>query len=942
MKTRPGEGESRDVGRDDLRPIDAGDATAPPTRLPNRIIRASAGTGKTFQLSNRYLELILSGHLPERVLATTFTRKAAGEILERILYRLARASQGPDQAAQLAGELQLPEVSAHGLGGEDCRRALERLTRNLHRLRVSTLDSFFLQATQTLTLELGLPPSWQIVDELEEISIREAALAGLLERDQVGDVLRLVNWLARGETQRGVYRLLTDTIRTMYHLFVESPADAWQRIPKVSGLDAAQRESLFEQLSAWTAEGANDARLQSAVQKILLLAREEDWTELAQQGVVQKILADDTTYYRKPMPSDLVTLLQQLVEHVRAEIQNQFAIQTQASYQLLERFHAQHETLKLQRRALRFDDLTRRLGQLGEAAQLKQLAFRLDASIDSLLLDEFQDTSLEQWRVMRPFAQHVAVRDPHRSFLCVGDTKQAIYGWRGGNAELLQAVAEEIPDVADQQLDCSFRSSPVVIEAVNRINEGMARHDHLGRAELAVRQWCEAFPVHRTSRQELPGYVSLESHAAGTSTDDERTQAIKLAVDRVQELRGRVPQRSIAVLVRTNELVGRVIYELRSRGIAASEEGGNPLTDSAAVQLVVSLLQLADFPQDSAARYHLATSPWASTLRFENDRDEALAVGLSQRVRNQLADEGYGETIATWADQLRPFTNDREERRLGQLTQLALRYQRALESPRGIGHHHQQRQPLSAAGFLEVIHQERVSDPTEDPVRVMTVHQSKGLQFDVVLLPDLNRRLIGQTPNCVFDRPRATDPIGRIVRYVPEGLRTLLPAWIQTVHENHELLSVREELSVLYVALTRAVHSLQMIVAPSEYAASGDVEDKPRRKQNPERLEATLAGLIRAALADGVTVPPETLVAQFGDPDWWTHLPPAREPLGTTPAIPARPSIRFAARSDRGRARRAGRESLTVGGWRASAYSPARRTTESSGDVSWHADPRLL
>ena len=315
-----------------------------------------------------------------------------------------------------------------------------------------------------------------------------------------------------------------------------------------------------------------------------------------------------------------------VMEHVRAEIQNQFAIQTQASYQLLERFHAQHETLKLQRRALRFDDLTRRLGQLGEAAQLKQLAFRLDASIDSLLLDEFQDTSLEQWRVMRPFAQHVAARDPHRSFLCVGDTKQAIYGWRGGNAELLQAVAEEIPDVADQQLDCSFRSSPVVIEAVNRINEGMARHDHLGRAELAVRQWCEAFPVHRTSRQELPGYVSLESHAAGTSTDDERTQAIKLAVDRVQELRGRVPQRSIAVLVRTNELVGRVIYELRSRGIAASEEGGNPLTDSAAVQLVVSLLQLADFPQDSAARYHLATSPWASTLRFENDRDEALAV----------------------------------------------------------------------------------------------------------------------------------------------------------------------------------------------------------------------------------------------------------------------------------------------------------------------------
>ena len=90
-------------------------------RFPNRLIRASAGTGKTFQLSNRYLQLVLSGHAPERILASTFTRKAAGEILERILYRLAHAAIDERQAQQLARQQAADATGVEGLQVQPAR-----------------------------------------------------------------------------------------------------------------------------------------------------------------------------------------------------------------------------------------------------------------------------------------------------------------------------------------------------------------------------------------------------------------------------------------------------------------------------------------------------------------------------------------------------------------------------------------------------------------------------------------------------------------------------------------------------------------------------------------------------------------------------------------------------------------------------------------------------
>ncbi|MEC8240703.1 MAG: UvrD-helicase domain-containing protein, partial [Planctomycetota bacterium] len=137
------------------------------TCFPNTIIRASAGTGKTFQLSNRYLKLLVDGVNPESILASTFTRKASGEILDRIIQRLARAANSSTESQSLAGELGLETLPQ-----SQARPLLVRLLHRLHLLQISTLDSHFSKLARRHCLELGLSPQWSIVQSARDIWLR--------------------------------------------------------------------------------------------------------------------------------------------------------------------------------------------------------------------------------------------------------------------------------------------------------------------------------------------------------------------------------------------------------------------------------------------------------------------------------------------------------------------------------------------------------------------------------------------------------------------------------------------------------------------------------------------------------------------------------------------------------------------------------------------------
>jgi len=800
--------------------------------FPHVVIRASAGTGKTFQLTNRYLSLINAGALPEQILAVTFTRKAAGEILDRLLIRLAEATTSPDKLAELQRH-----ITGSALDRGRCVELLKTLLRHLHRLQVSTLDSFFVQIAGVLALELGLPVGWQIVEELDDQRLRAEAMRVLLAEDALAEVVNLMRLLSKGEASRSVMALLASVATDLYDLSQQTAAPAWQALPRQQPLSQAALDEAIHQIAAF---GFSDGRFTRARDADMAAASCADWTTFVSKGLAGRIVVGADTYYRKPIGSAVLDAYQPLIHHAQAVLLKQIADQNEATRRVLDRFGQAYQRLKLRHRALRFEDITHVLARTLTSAVLDHLRYRLDTPIAHLLLDEFQDTSLTQWSAIRPFAERVTAQVDH-SFFCVGDVKQAIYGWRGGVAELVDTVVGQLPNVTEEQLNCSYRSSQIVIDTVNTVFGTLGENSVLSPYSAVASAWSRRFETHTTVHSDLPGHCRLVTAPAANEDEEQALVTLRWAATEVARLHREHPGQTIGILVRRNQAVARLIYTLRhTHGIAASEEGGNPLTDSVAVQLILSLLRLTDHPEDTVARFHVAHSPLGRLVGFEHYDDDTVAHRISLDVRQRLMAMGYGRTTYGWVNALAAYCDQHELNRLCQLVELAYSYEPQVTE--------------RTTDFVAYVYAKKVEDPTAAPVRVMTMHQAKGLEFDIVVLPELDMNLEGLTPPVVVGRTGPTQPIEAVCRYVSKELQPLLPAQFQEMFAAHTTQVVNESLCLLYAAMTRAVHALSMIIAPS----------RPHEKT----ISKTFAGIVRTALYGGAKVDPEAVLYEHGMPDW--------------------------------------------------------------------------
>lgn len=798
------------------------------------IIQASAGSGKTFQLSNRFLHLVLDGAAPENILASTFTKKAAGEILDRIISRLAEAALNDKKRSELAKHLELKNLTT-----AKCLAMVGRLTRNLYRLRVSTLDAFFAQIAGAFSLELQLPPGWRIVDELEDARLRTRAIGNLLRNNETDDIKRLTYALSQGEATRGVADLIRGAVGSLYKVFCVTPAEAWQRLPRSKPLSDIELSECYQLLQA--AELPNMKSYAKARLADLERIAVGDWEKFYHTGIAGAIHKGKTTLgnCKKEFSSTVIGLYEKLNQHAKAVLTERLRLQTEGTYELLERFHAEYTRLKQDRQALRFEDIERRVAGSAIISDASRLAFRMDAQVNHLLLDEFQDTSPEQWKILRSVAEPIVQPESEGSFFCVGDQKQAIFGWRGGVAEIFDDVHEFLPDVEPTPLDESYRSSPIIMQTVNTVFENLQNHPDPGRTQAAMHSWREKFRHHETAKTELPGYATLESTREHDIEIGENAAFVcaKEAVQRVEALRKEAPACSVGVLVRTNATVVLIGNLLQAARIPFAAEGGSPLTDSAGVSVVLSALRLADHPGDKPSRFHVLHSPLNDLFTIQNEKDQAGSFAAATAIRSQFIENGYGATVETWVEKLMPLGDKREQERLQQLVSLAYSYQ-----PQAT---------LRVSDFRRVIENQKILDAGETGVHVMTYHKSKGLEFDAVVLPELYSNLIGQAPSFVVDRETPTAPIKGVVRHANQKLQELLPTDMQTWFAKHEARVANESLCMLYVALTRARSAVHMIIPP-----------------NTKSSHKTMAGVLLATLAPDAEVTTSMPIWSLGEVDW--------------------------------------------------------------------------
>jgi len=774
----------------------------------NSMILASAGTGKTFELSNRYIRLLLDGAHPKSILATTFTRKAAGEILDRIVQRLASAASSPTIASLTALELKTPDTTQETFG-----EILQSLLRNLNSLQVETLDAYFFKIAQAFSLDMGMNPGWQIADnaEISELSDR-AIRQSLTQRATVS----IVHDLAKGEAKRGISSMIRETVSNLYECFRESSdslrLQAWAALQPMPLLPDEEVERLYQTIRHLDYDGSKTFR--DKIELDLTKIEKRDWDALLRSGPFSKVAEGATTFSRKEIPTELLTLMLPLSRHAVALNINLLVKQTQGAFEFLKTFHKEFHSLKLDHGVLEFDDVAYYASLLFSKYRFGRLAWRMDQSIDHLLLDEFQDTSIQQWQVLRPLADRVCQAGDERSFFCVGDVKQAIYGWRGGVAEIFDEVRDQYGSALNdvESRSKSYRSSPVVIGTVNQIFENLGNSKVLKDQRDMFLSWSKGFRKHDTAKGDLPGCATFE-----LTTDD--AEHFAQVAQRIKKIVEDFPDKTIGVLTRTNTDVAELIFELGAIGVNASEEGGNPLTDSAGVNILLSALRLLDHPDDPISRFHVLHSPLADrfSLTTGNFQDQNHPIRhKTQQMRYDLLADGYGDLLAGWAALLEPLCTEREWFRIGQLIEKGYSLSTA--------------DHLRTSQVVRWIETEKVADPSSAQVNVMTIHKSKGLEFDIVVLPALEFDR-GKQPQYIVGREAPTKPIDLICRYMDQLKRGWLPEQFQKAFDQQLERQIHEFLCMLYVAVTRARYALHMIAAPSSHSEKKDA-----------------AGLIMAAL----------------------------------------------------------------------------------------------
>jgi ATP-dependent helicase/nuclease subunit A len=893
---------------------------SPPSHPPtsgerNLLIEASAGSGKTHHLVGRILRLLITLRKPDQIIALTFTRKAAGEFFDRILGALASAAASEAGAARAARDYQVA-----GLTQETALDLLRLATDSLHRLSLGTLDSFYARVLRTFPGEFGIGGTFEVIQDTAEAAIRREVFDAVLsDLDKADEFLGAFRQATFGALEKRLLSNLDDFV-TRYHRLLlacpdrtawSQPAAIWPEAPwwlaTRFDLDdimarlrdgipsvAAQHKSAgngFETFTSGLPAFANGAagrtfstlhtRAMEALETLHRGAAESfDYHKkggLALDAPLQQALADAVGYI---LQSEIVSKLQQ----------------TGGIHDIISRYEAQYHARIRRSGRLSFDDILvllsgaaergdpagppglSMLDDLPDAGQRRlRVDFRLDGRFHHWLIDEFQDTSRRQWQVLENLIDEVVDDDSgERSFYYVGDEKQAIYGWRGGDSRLFQEVKRRYnqptrpPErqILEEHLDVSWRSGPVILEAVNQVfgnYEGLEALLGEHHAPVIRQRWQgtnagrhQASPL----TADRPGYfrfVTVEKSSdeePDYAPDDEGWQGQeacwRVVLETLRDIDPVAHRLSVAVLMRRGRPAAELADFLRQHGdIPVMLEGQMPIgTDHPIATSFRALLKFAAHPGDTAAWEHLVMTP--ALRRLDHPALARERSDLPRQILEQLHDRGFGPVFRTWVERLCQALDGPLDaysaHRVAQLGEACRRFD--LEQSRSIG------------DFLAYLDGYAAADaPSAGVVQIMTVHKAKGLTFDAVIVADLKPDAITSLRD--VDAVKGYDA-RRQLRWLITSPRKEIALSVEPLrgaYREAEMDSALEELCNLYVALTRAKYA-NYIVSPA-LPKNEDTSTAPRNL-----LARQFAAAGSEPREDAIGGVPVRVRHEAGDPHW--------------------------------------------------------------------------
>ena len=563
------------------------------------------------------------------------------------------------------------------------------------------------------------------METTQDAQLRGRAIGDLLSENSGKDLAQLSRLLSKGEVHRGIYRQIDELVTDLHEVLAETTSEAWDALPRSAELAVAELTAYLDAIDRFPLHPW--PTLEKARQKDIEQARQGNWFEFISKGLGPCVISGARTYRRIAIPEEICHAYEAVCRHASAVLRNRLATQNHATHQLLSKYDRHYRDMQFLPPG-GFDSRTSLA--FWQMHFLRDLMFGLEELLPSPIscLMSFkihQHLSGE----LAPLARRCAA-EKDGSFFCVGDPKQAIYRWRGGVAELFDVLERDVSPLEWQNLDQSYRSSPIIIDLVNAVfgtlmkNEVFA-HDPIWHG--VVSKWSERFQTHHSARADRPGYVRF---VVAPDDAEQSDLFLRFIADEIIHIQSESPGATIGVLVRENRTVAQILNELRNRHVEASEEGGNPLSRSPAVSLILSFLDWLDHPGNSASFFHVTHSPLGSRLGLLPDTTQEDQGDLSRLWRSNLIELGYAETIRRLVDLLQPGLPRTSQNSLEQLLEIAVKY-----SPRST---------LRPTDFVTYVEETKVDDPSTASLRVMTIHQAKGLEFDIVVLPELGKIFAGR------------------------------------------------------------------------------------------------------------------------------------------------------------------------------------------------------
>lgn len=841
-------------------------------------VSANAGAGKTYTLAARVSRLLLDGAKPERILCLTYTKAAAAEMADRLFKQLGKWSMLDDNA--LSKEIASIGATAHDAKAlNDARKLFAMALETPGGLKIQTIHAFCQHLLARFPLEAGIPPSFDVLDDQTARELIAAARQRILERAGSGDpTLAAATTHLITQTSEARFRDILDAAlgsdRRKLEGFLESTPAAsdgfFQAVRAAHGAgmhdteesiaadfraalkgEVAKLRSAAEALSKG---GKTDAARADAILGALAADKAIDFFIRLREALLTKAGEPLKTLATKAVQNadaGLEPFLRSIESHLLAAEERRRAAHAaslaEAALTLCDAVHREYAHEKRLRGVLDYDDLiARALTLLEKKDAATWVLYKLDGGLDHILIDEAQDTSPAQWRIVQKLTEEFFADKGNdrrrRTVFAVGDEKQSIFSFQGADPKeftrnrhyFASRAGKEEFGFANVQLATSRRSVPEVLSFVDQVfadpaaREGLTsdganvvhsayRATHRGHVAF----WPSLKPDEGPEPDALHP-VDVQSKASPVARLAEQiAQQIKSWTDGRTRLPGHEkaiqPADIMILLPRREPFASEIIRKLKDLNVPVAGADRLKIGNQIAVMDMMALGRFVLLPDDDLNLAALLRSPLVDISEEDlmalcANREGSLWRALSMRRTEFSGAHAFLSAMRSRADFAPPYEFFAHvlgvlgmRRRF--LARLGGEAKDALDEFLSLALSYEAANPPSLQGFLHWIERgdaeiKRDMEHGRNEVRVMTVHGAKGLEADIVILPD--------TTSLPEDPGKHGDLLYTDGVPVYPVSNTSAPVKVRAAKDAAKEERLREHRRLLYVALTRARDVLQI------------------------------------------------------------------------------------------------------------------------------------